>query len=105
MPARESTIERKAVAFAKSLGFLCFKFTSPGQKGVPDRVFISRAGAVLFLEFKREGAKPTPLQRRMMEKLRRQNVAAGWTDNLHTAANMIKDFNDKPGSINRLYPL
>lgn len=101
----ESSIERKAVAFAKSLGFLCFKFTSPAFAGVPDRVFISRAGAHLYIEFKSAGKKPTPLQMRMMEKLREQYVAAGWVDNLHTAANMIKDFNDKPGSINRLYPL
>lgn len=101
----ESTIESKACHYARGMGFMCLKFTSPSQKGVPDRVFISRAGAVLFMEFKREGEKPAPLQMRMLEKLRAQNVAAGWVDNLDDARDMLLQFNSLPINFNRLNPL
>lgn len=101
--AAESDIEKKAVAYARSLGFMCFKFTSPNVRGVLDRVFISPAGAVLFLEFKAPGKKPTVLQLHMIEKLRKQNVAAWWVDNLFRAHAMLRSFNDGPTKFNQTY--
>jgi len=85
MPAkiRESVVERDIVAYAKSKGVECFKFTSPGQRGAPDRVFI-KAGRVLFLEIKQKGKKPTPLQDHQMLRIQNAGVAAQWTDNLTT---------------------
>ena len=103
--AKESQIEKKACDYAKSLGFLVFKFTSPGQRGVPDRCFISPAGAVLFLEFKTPGQKPDATQRAMMERLRKQGVAAGWASDYPRAARMITDFNHMPRSFNNTYDL
>lgn len=104
MPA-ESNIEKKAAAYAKSLGMLCFKFTCPSQAGVPDRCFISRTGAVLFLEFKAPGKKLTPIQLRMLEKLRAQGVAAGWVDSFTNALAMLADFHHSPGTFNDIYDL
>jgi hypothetical protein len=101
----ESSIEKKAVAYAKSQGFLCFKFTCPGQQGVPDRLFISWQGISLFLEFKAPGKKPTPLQLRMLQKLRDQGVAAGWVDNFVTASAMLSMMNTFPYKFNKAYPL
>ena len=54
---RESVIEsylRKQVILA---GGLCWKFTSPGTNGVPDRVCIMN-GNIVFVELKRPGGKP-----------------------------------------------
>lgn len=60
----EKEIEAKVCAYAKSKGFLHFKFSSPGHWGVPDRIFFGDMGTVFLIEFKREGEKPTPVQLR-----------------------------------------
>jgi len=36
----ERDIERKVCEMAKVAGWLAFKFVSPAQRGVPDRIFI-----------------------------------------------------------------
>lgn len=59
---RESQIERSVCLYAKSVGMLCYKFTSPGRAGVPDRIFLTPHGGVFFVEFKRPGGKLRPLQ-------------------------------------------
>lgn len=46
---------------AKKRGYLTFKFTSPNNKGVPDRIFI-RDGKTFFIEFKAPGKVPSMLQ-------------------------------------------
>ncbi len=101
--ATESALEKKITDYAKSLGCMVFKFVSPNQRGVPDRVFITPGGACLWLEFKAPGQKPDPLQLRMIQKLREQNVPACWVDNEDDAMDMVADaillqshrFNDK----------
>jgi hypothetical protein len=65
----ERKIEKLVCDYAKMKGILCFKFVSPGNAGVPDRMFILPSGKVFFIEFKQEGKKPTPLQLRMLHKL------------------------------------
>lgn len=40
----------------------CFKFVSPGNAGVPDRIVLQKGGHIYFVELKREGQKPRPLQ-------------------------------------------
>ncbi len=65
----ERDIERKVCERAKRAGWLAFKFTSPQQRGVPDRLFI-RDGQIVFIEFKRTGEQPTKLQARMIARLR-----------------------------------
>ena len=48
----EKNLEAKIIKIAKKLGYLTYKFTSPSNKGVPDRIFISPYGHVFFMEFK-----------------------------------------------------
>lgn len=66
---RESLIERKSCQFAKANGWLVYKFVSPSQSGVPDRLFI-RDGAVVFVEFKAAGEQLRPLQQRIIANMR-----------------------------------
>lgn len=51
----EKYLERKIVIKAKKLGYRADKFKSPGNKGVPDRIFTSKSGKLFFIEFKRKG--------------------------------------------------
>lgn len=66
---RESVVETKVSAYAKSLGWLGFKFTSPGRAGVPDRLYI-RQGVHIFVEFKAPGGQLRRLQEVTINKMR-----------------------------------
>ena len=59
------------------MGGKFMKFTSPGNDGVPDRIAVLPGGRVWFVELKREGEKPTAIQKWQMEQLRKMgcNVA------------------------------
>ena len=59
------------------MGGKFMKFTSPGNDGVPDRIAILPGGRVWFVELKREGEKPTAVQKWQLEQLRKMgcNVA------------------------------
>lgn len=66
----EKEIEKKVCDYAKAAGLLVYKFASPNHVGVPDRMFVAPHQHVFWIEFKREGGKPTPVQIRECGKLR-----------------------------------
>jgi len=78
----EKQIERSVCDYAKSIGFLVYKFTSPERAAVPDRMLITPKGVVFFIEFKREGTKATPAQVREHERLRAQRVTVFVVDSV-----------------------
>ncbi len=57
----EKQIEKKVCDYAKSKGWLSYKFVSPANRGVPDRIFMSQH-KMFFIEFKAAGKKATKLQ-------------------------------------------
>jgi Holliday junction resolvase len=85
---RESHIERTVCRAAKHAGWLVFKWSSPNQRGVPDRIF-TRAGRVLFVEFKAPGKRPTKLQRHIHEQLRAQGCEVAVIDNIEAGRALI----------------
>jgi len=54
----------------RKLGGKAYKFVSPGETGVPDRVCILPGGKVFFVETKSEGKKSTPKQRQQQKRMR-----------------------------------
>jgi len=85
----ESKLESQIVTLCSKLGLLTYKFSSPSQRGVPDRVIMGR-GRVLFLELKNAGCKPTGLQERELERITKAGISAGWADNYKDADLMIR---------------
>ncbi len=81
-PPLEKEIEKKICDFAKSKGCYVRKFSSPGNRSVPDRIIIAPGNAVGFLEVKREGKAPTKGQAREMALLKQQGCDAEWCDNV-----------------------
>ena len=77
---RESELEKWLVDYCVRRNCLTYKFTSPQNKGVPDRIIIAPNGKVGFLELKQKGKKPTKLQIRRIEEIQAQGVAADWAD-------------------------
>lgn len=67
---REKEIERYLVQEITRRGGLCWKFTSPGTVGVPDRIILLR-GRVAFAELKRpEGGNLSESQKFRLKQIR-----------------------------------
>lgn len=88
----EKVIEKKVCDFAKSLGCLVYKFTSPARRSVPDRIVILPKGkGVIFIEFKRKGHKPTPAQEVEIAKIRAQSQRVLLIDNVESGKKEISE--------------
>lgn len=57
----------------EQLGGLCWKFTSPGTAGVPDRI-IMHDGQVYFVELKTERGRRSKVQEYIHKKMREQKI-------------------------------
>ncbi len=66
---RESTIEAYLRDRVKELGGKAYKFVSPGNDGVPDRLVCLPGGRIVFIELKAPGKEPTPLQNLQQRRL------------------------------------
>ena len=60
----------------KQLGGKAYKWVSPGNAGVPDRIVVLPGGKVIFVELKQENGRLTRLQKVQQLTLRRMGVAA-----------------------------
>ena len=67
---REKDVEEYLRDQVKALGGKAYKFVSPGNAGVPDRMVCLPGGGVAFVELKAPGKKPTPLQEAQHRKMR-----------------------------------
>lgn len=87
---RERDIEKKVTDWAKKNSWLTYKFVSPSNRGVPDRVFI-RAGIIIWIEFKAPGKKPTPLQAVTIKKMQAQGCEVYVCDSVESAINALSE--------------
>lgn len=67
---RERSIEAYLRERVKKAGGIAYKWVSPGNNGVPDRIVALPGGRIVFVELKAPGRKPTPLQRVQQDRLR-----------------------------------
>lgn len=88
---REKDIEAKVTKWAKGHGWLSYKFVSPSQRGVPDRVFIKH-GTVVFVEFKAPGKTATPLQRATIAKMLASGADVRIFDDADTAIRFLDEY-------------
>lgn len=66
---REKDIEKILVAEVKKLGGRAYKWTSPGNDGVPDRIVIFPGRAPVFVELKTDTGKLSQLQKVQIDRL------------------------------------
>lgn len=88
---RESEIEKKVCQYARSKDWLTYKFVSPSNRGVPDRIFI-RSGNILFIEFKSPGKHPTKLQNKVIDRIRSQDFNVYVIDSLKDGYKIVDSF-------------
>jgi hypothetical protein len=67
---REKAIEEYLRDEIKKLGGKAFKFVSPGNNGVPDRLVCLPGGEIVFVELKAPGKKSTTNQNLQQKRLR-----------------------------------
>lgn len=66
---REKDVEAHLRNEIKKIGGKAYKWESPGNAGVPDRIIFLPDGQVHFVELKAPGKKPTALQLAQHRKL------------------------------------
>jgi hypothetical protein len=78
---RESEIERYFIWAVERLGGKTYKFTSPGRKGVADRIACLPDGSTWFVELKTKGGRLSPLQKMFAADMAalNQKYACLWT--------------------------
>ena len=70
----EKTIERHLVNGVKKLGGLCYKFVSPGNQGVPDRIIITAQGRIIFAELKTDKGVVSKIQQYTINQMLSHHV-------------------------------
>lgn len=80
----EREIERRMCELIRKRGGLAYKFTSPGNPGVPDRLIITPAGIVWFVELKAESGRLANIQKWQKSELEKRGanvrVIRGWNE-------------------------
>ena len=89
---QEALIEKQVATYAIKKGCYVRKFSSPSHAGVPDRVFLTPAGVVFFIEFKRPGQKPTGLQLRELAQINDRKGNAHWVDNIDDGKAIVDQY-------------
>lgn len=80
----EKEIERRMGEMIKRRGGLFYKFVSPGNVGVPDRIVITPRGRIVFVELKTEIGVLSSAQKWQISRLEEHNTDVrkirGWPE-------------------------
>lgn len=99
----EHETENDFVDHVYACGCWAFKLNPFGRRGLPDRLCIGPYRFILFVELKRLGEEPTPIQKWLHDKLRKFDFTVVIPDNIddavaqfneHLAAHMRNHKND-----------
>jgi len=90
----EAEIEKYLVRKIKDINGLCWKFTSPGTKGVPDRIVVVN-GMTIFVELKRPlGGRIDPTQAYRVQQIRERGGTAYFINNKNQIKQLVKHLKD-----------
>ena len=70
----ERDVEKWLGERVKELGGLYYKFVSPGNDGVPDRIVILPEGRIYFVELKTENGRLSPIQEYQIRCLKMRGI-------------------------------
>lgn len=96
--ARERDVEKYLREKVKKLGGIAYKFESPGNAGVPDRLILLPGGRLHFVELKAPGKKPTPLQMSQHRKIQK----VGFEVHVLDSKGAVDDFIAKEAKVNEV---
>ncbi|MDR9452134.1 MAG: VRR-NUC domain-containing protein [Acidimicrobiia bacterium] len=88
----ECDIETPVCRYAeRKHGMKAEKFTSPGRRSVPDRLFSCIGGGVFFIEFKRPGKTATPKQEKDHQRRRDMGFRVFVCDDIDQGKRIVDD--------------
>lgn len=87
----EKEIEKQLVKEVQVLDGWCLKLTSPSVGGLPDRMILLPHGRVAFVEVKRPGQKPRPIQVRRINQLRELGFKVYVLDDRNKIPDILKE--------------
>ena len=91
----ESSIERAVCDHAKHRGVLTRKLDGMGHRSWPDRMLLCR-GRIIFIEFKRKGEAPTPLQAACHKQLTENGFQVYVVDDVRWGKSLVSEFAARP---------
>ena len=87
----EKDVESYLVDGVRKLGGRAYKFTSPGNAGVPDRLVCLPGGLIYFVETKAPGKTERKLQTKVQEQLRALGcIVFGSVDSCHAVDELLR---------------
>lgn len=86
---KESELEKKFCGMVARAGGKAYKFISPNNAGVPDRIVILPGGRIGFVELKRPGQAPRKLQQFRMAELEQLGCYTAVVDSMACAEAVI----------------
>ena len=92
---RENVIEGYLRDKVREAGGKAYKFVSPGQAGVPDRLIVFPGGGLFFRELKAPGGKPTALQVKQLNYLASMGFNVGIIDSKEKVDDFIREATGK----------
>ena len=87
----EKEIERKLVRTVQMMGGRAVKIACPGYDGMPDRMVLLNDGRMAFVEVKRPGEKPRPLQESRHRALRKLGFRVYVLDSMDQVGGIIDE--------------
>lgn len=87
---QEKDIEKYFVRRVKETGGKTYKFVSPGNNGVPDRMVCLPGGRAVFVELKSPGKAPRPTQIHQIGILRKFGFRVEIVDSKESADEFIE---------------
>ncbi len=88
---KESKLEEKFRKMVEQAGGRAYKFVSPGNDGVPDRLVILPGGRIGFVELKQEGERPRKLQKFRMQELDKLGCYTAVVDSVMAGEAVIRE--------------
>lgn len=89
MRLSERHVEQALVDRVSAAGGLAIKFVSPAMSGMPDRIVVMPGGRIAFVELKRPGERPRPLQVRMHQMLIERGADVRVVDDLAAVEQLV----------------
>ena len=90
----ESSVENRLVKRIKAMGGMCLKFNPIGMAGMPDREILLPGAITLWVELKRPGEKPRPLQLKRKKDLEALGFRVDVLDSFEEVERYIREIND-----------
>ena len=90
----EKDVEKYFNKRIEEIGGLTMKFVSPNKNGVPDRIVLF-SGDVHFVELKKPGEKPRPLQVKVHKEFEEQGIPVTTIDTKEGVDDFVKMITEK----------